>query len=170
MKKLYSLALVAALACMLALFAGCSSSNSASASSAAAGVPAASASTSSDMTASDAAQSAAASFDAANPADGEYQIAVTLEGGSGKATVESPAKLIVDGGKMTAVIVWSSPNYDQMVVDGEQYWPVPRNGNSTFEIPVAALDEDLPVQAETTAMSQPHMIDYTLHFDSSTVQ
>ncbi|HAM16214.1 MAG TPA: hypothetical protein DCP91_10260 [Eggerthellaceae bacterium] len=95
---------------------------------------------------------------------------VTLQGGTGKATVESPAKILADNGAMTAVIVWSSPNYDKMVVGGVEYLPVPRAGNSTFEIPVSALDVDIPIQAETTAMSEPHMIDYTLHFDSSTLK
>ena len=71
---------------------------------------------------------------------------------------------------MPATIVWSSPHYDQMVVDGTQYLPVNDSGNSTFEIPVTALDEDLPVQAETTAMSEPHMIDYTLRFDGSSIR
>ena len=95
---------------------------------------------------------------------------VTLEGGTGRATVESPAKLVVADGKMTATIVWSSPNYDQMIVDGEQYLPVNTSGNSTFEIPVSALDADIAVQAETTAMSEPHMIDYTLRFDSGSLK
>ena len=157
----------------MALCVGCSSSSSSAAS--ASGSASASASSASAASAeSNSESSAAASADAtpidpANLADGEYMIAVTLAGGSGKATVESPAKLIVNDGKMTGVIVWSSPNYDQMIVDGEQYLPVPRDGNSTFQIPVSALDKDLAVQAETTAMSQPHMIDYTLHFDSSTI-
>lgn len=106
----------------------------------------------------------------ATPHPGEYRVAVTLEGGTGRATIESPAKLVVADGKMTATIVWSSPNYDQMVVDGTQYLPVNASGNSTFEIPVAALDEDLSVQAETTAMSEPHMIDYTLRFDSGSLK
>ena len=52
------------------------------------------------------------------PADGSYTCAVTLEGGSGRATVESPAALTVADGIMTATIVWSSPNYDYMLVDG----------------------------------------------------
>ena len=46
---------------------------------------------------------------AETPADGEYSVNVTLEGGSGRATVESPAALTVADGKMTAVILWSSP-------------------------------------------------------------
>ena len=63
---------------------------------------------------------------------------------------------------MTLTVVWSSSNYDKMVVGGVEYLPVDNGGNSTFEIPVATIDEDLAVQAETTAMSTPHMIDYVL--------
>ena len=103
------------------------------------------------------------------PADGTYTCAVTLEGGSGRATVESPAALTVAGGAMTATIVWSSPNYDYMLIDGEKYLPVNTEGNSTFEIPVAALDTALAVTADTVAMSTPHEIDYTLTFDSTTL-
>lgn len=166
MKKWLCSLLMASVACMLALCVGCSSSSSSASSASASASSAASAAS----TESSAASGSAAAVDPANLADGEYQIAVTLTGGSGKATVESPAKMIVSGGKMTGIIVWSSPNYDQMVVDGQQYLPVPRAGNSTFEIPISTLDADIPIQAETTAMSEPHMIDYTLHFDSSTIQ
>ena len=87
-----------------------------------------------------------------------------IEGGSGRATVESPAALTVAEGKMTATIVWSSPNYDYMIVDGEKYLPTNTEGNSTFEIPVAALDTPLTVTADTVAMSKPHEIEYTLTF------
>ena len=98
------------------------------------------------------------------PADGSYTCEVTLEGGSGRATVESPAALTVADGKMTATIVWSSPNYDYMIVDGEKYLPTNTEGNSTFEIPVAALGTPLAVTADTVAMSTPHEIEYTLTF------
>ena len=101
---------------------------------------------------------------AETPADGEYSVNVTLEGGSGRATVESPAALTVVDGKMTAVILWSSPNYDYMIVDGEKYLPTNTEGNSTFEIPVAALGTPLAVTADTVAMSKPHEIEYTLTF------
>lgn len=103
-------------------------------------------------------------------ADGTYSVDVALEGGSGRASVEAPCTLKVESGAMTATVVWSSPNYDQMVVDGTHYLPVNTEGNSTFEIPVATLCEPLAVQAETTAMSTPHMIDYTLTFDATTAQ
>lgn len=106
----------------------------------------------------------------AAPADGTYTCGVTLEGGSGRATVESPAALTVADGKMTAAIVWSSPNYDYMLVDGEKYLPTNTEGNSTFEIPVAALDTALDVTADTVAMSTPHEIEYTLTFDSASLK
>ena len=100
------------------------------------------------------------------PADGSYTCEVTLEGGSGRATVDSPAALTVADGKMTATIVWSSPNYDYMIVDGEKYLPTNTEGNSTFEIPVPALGVPLSVVADTVAMSTPHEIEYTLTFSA----
>ena len=101
---------------------------------------------------------------AETPADGAYNVNVVLEGGSGRATVDSPAALTVADGKMTATIVWSSPNYDYMIVDGEKYLPTNTEGNSTFVIPVAALGTPLSVTADTVAMSTPHEIEYTLTF------
>lgn len=102
--------------------------------------------------------------------DGEYTVDVTLSGGSGRASVESPAKLTVSGGAFTVAITWSSSNYDYMLVDGVQYNPVNTEGNSVFEIPVTAFDTPVAVQADTTAMSQPYLIDYTLTFDSASIQ
>ncbi len=97
---------------------------------------------------------------------GEHSVDVSLSGGSGRASIQSPTKLVVAAdGSMTLTVVWSSSNYDKMIVDGVEYAPVNELGNSTFEIPVASLEKDLPVQAETTAMSTPHMIDYVISFD-----
>lgn len=101
--------------------------------------------------------------------DGEYTVDVTLSGGSGRASVESPAKLTVSGGVLTVTIVWSSSNYDYMLVDGVQYDPVNTEGNSVFELPLNTFDTPVAVQADTTAMSQPYLIDYTLTFDSASV-
>ena len=104
------------------------------------------------------------------PADGTYTCDVTLEGGSGRATVESPAALTVADGRMTATIVWSSSHYDYMLVDGERCEVLSTENGSTFEIPVAALDTPLAVVGDTTAMSTPHEIDYTLTFDASSAE
>ena len=46
--------------------------------------------------------------------------------------------------------------------------PIQQEGNSTFRIPVA-LDADMAVSALTTAMSEPHLVEYTLYFDSATL-
>lgn len=94
--------------------------------------------------------------------DGEYKAIVSKEGGSGRADIESPAKLVIGDGKATLTLVWSSPYYDYMLVDGEKYEPVNTEGNSTFEIPVKVLNEPFPVVADTTAMSKPHEIDYSI--------
>jgi hypothetical protein len=102
--------------------------------------------------------------------DGEYNIDVRLEGGSGKASVESPAKLTVKDGKATAKIVWSSDKYDKMVVNYLEYTPEIADGHSVFEIPISGFDYRMHIEAETTAMSEPHMIEYTLYFDSSTIK
>lgn len=100
------------------------------------------------------------------PADGSYTVEAVLQGGSGKASVQSPARLTVENGAMTATVIWSSKNYDLMIVNGQEYTPTYENELSCFTIPVSALGTPLSVQAETTAMSQPHMIDYTLTFSN----
>lgn len=102
-------------------------------------------------------------------ADGAYQVDVTLEGGSGRASVESPARMTVENGKVTATIVWSSSNYDYMKVDGVRYDAVIENDRSVFTIPVTCFDWKMAVVADTIAMSQPHEIDYALRFDSASI-
>ncbi len=94
--------------------------------------------------------------------DGEYTVDVALEGGTGRASVESPAKLVVEDGEATLTVVWSSENYDYMKIGDEKYDPVNEEGDSTFEIPVEKLNEPFQVIADTTAMSEPHEIEYEL--------
>lgn len=103
-------------------------------------------------------------------ADGEYTVSAELSGGSGRASVQSPAKLAVSDGKAYAEIVWSSSNYDYMRVGDEKFLPTNTEGNSTFEIPVAYFDRALTVYADTTAMSEPHEIEYTLVFEADSVK
>ena len=52
--------------------------------------------------------------------DGEYTASVVMTGGSGKAYIESPCTVTVNGKEVIAHIVWSSPNYDYMIVNGEK--------------------------------------------------
>lgn len=101
--------------------------------------------------------------------DGEYTIGVTLEGGSGKTTVTSPTKLIIKDGAATAEVELSSSKYDYMKVDGVKYDMINTEGNSKFLIPVSGFDYKMPIAANTTAMGNPHEIEYTLFFDSTTI-
>ncbi len=103
-------------------------------------------------------------------ADGEYTIEVTLEGGSGKVTVTSPTRLIIKDGAATAEVEFSSSKYDYMKVNDTRYDMINTEGNSKFLIPVSGFDYKMPVSADTTAMSAPHEIEYTLFFDSGTIK
>lgn len=97
--------------------------------------------------------------------DGEYIVNVTLEGGSGRADIQSPAELTVKDKKAWAKIIWSSSNFDYMMVDGKKYLNEGKDGNSIFTIPVQGFHYKMPVTADTTAMSAPHEIEYTLYFE-----
>ena len=101
--------------------------------------------------------------------DGTYTVAAALTGGTGKAKIASPVQLAVQDGQITATFVWSSANYDYMKVDGVRYDAVIEDGHSVFTVPVASLEEPLPVVADTVAMSTPHEIEYTITFDPATL-
>ena len=102
-------------------------------------------------------------------ADGTYTVAAALTGGTGKARIASPLRLTVKDGQITATLVWSSANYDYMRVDGVRYDALIEDGHSVFTVPVASLEEPLPVVADTVAMSTPHEIEYTITFDPATL-
>lgn len=102
--------------------------------------------------------------------DGSYTISVKLAGGSGKASVKSPASMRVKDGLPIARIEWSSPNYDYMILNGEKILPLANEQNSVFELPVLVFDKAMSVFADTTAMSTPHEILYQLEFSLETAQ
>lgn len=116
------------------------------------------------------AEGAADTFDLSAVEDGSYTIELTMEGGSGRASIQSPAQLAIADGAATAILEWSSPNYDYMLVNGEKYLPVNTEGNSVFEVPVEALDAPLTMIGDTVAMSTPHEVEYTVTFHSDTLQ
>ena len=124
----------------------------------------------SDPVAEDSREAANGSFAMSTLADGSYTIELTMEGGSGRASIQSPAQLAIADGAATAILEWSSPNYDYMLVNGEKYLPVNTEGNSVFEVPVEALDVPLTMIGDTVAMSTPHEVEYTVTFHSNTLQ
>ena len=116
------------------------------------------------------AEGAADTFDLSTVEDGSYTIELTMEGGSGRASIQSPTQITVADGAATATLEWSSPNYDYMLVNGEKYLPVNAEGNSVFEVPVEALDAPLTMIGDTVAMSTPHEVEYTVTFHSETLE
>lgn len=124
----------------------------------------------SDPVAEDSREAANGSFDMSALADGSYTIELTMEGGSGRASIQSPAQLAIADGAATAILEWSSSNYDYMLVNSEKYLPVNTEGNSVFEVPVEALDAPLTMIGDTVAMSTPHEVEYTVTFHSETLE
>ena len=116
------------------------------------------------------AEGTADTFDLSTVEDGTYTIELTMEGGSGRASIQSPTQITVADGAATATLEWSSPNYDYMLVNGEKYLPVNTEGNSVFEVPVEALDVPLTMIGDTVAMSTPHEVEYTVTFHSETLE
>ena len=124
----------------------------------------------SDPVAEDSREAVNGSYDMSALADGTYTIELTMEGGSGRASIQSPAQLAIADGAATATLEWSSPNYDYMLVNSEKYLPVNTEGNSVFEVPVEALDAPLTMIGDTVAMSTPHEVEYTVTFHSETLE
>ena len=104
--------------------------------------------------------------------DGIWYMDATLTGGTGKASIASPARITVTDGQAVAGIIFSSPYYDYMIVDGVTYYSAEgtgsEEGHSVFEIPVDAFGYEMPVVADTIAMSTPHEIEYTIYLDPDT--
>ena len=102
--------------------------------------------------------------------DGDYSIEVTLMGGSGRASLTTPTWMYVQGGKGYARLLWSSPHYDYMILDGRTYYNETKDGgNSSFTIPITAMDLPVDIIADTTAMGDPVEIAYTLTFYEETI-
>ena len=102
--------------------------------------------------------------------DGEYSIEVSLAGGSGRASVTTPTWMNVQEGRAYARLLWSSPYYDYMILDGKKYLnETTDGGSSSFTIPITAMDAPVEIIADTTAMGDPVEINYTLTFYEDTV-
>lgn len=101
--------------------------------------------------------------------DEVFTIEAELEGGSGRAYIENPIRIKNTEDGYIATIIWSSKYYDYMIVDDVKYLPVLADEHSVFEIPVADLNKSLEVVADTTAMSEPHEIEYSITFNVTTM-
>lgn len=94
--------------------------------------------------------------------EGEYvPDGFTFTGGTGRVTITCP-KIAVEGDAVTATLVFSSPNYPKLTVDGVEYAAEHEGKTSIFTVP-AVVNADMTVVGTTTAMSQPHDIEYVVH-------
>ena len=94
--------------------------------------------------------------------DGEYAPdGFTFSGGSGRVEIACPS-VTVSGGAAEAELVFSSPNYTRLALDGAEYAAETDGETSLFRVP-APLNADFTVVATTTAMSAPHDIEYAMH-------
>jgi iron complex transport system substrate-binding protein len=91
-----------------------------------------------------------------------YLVDMTFEGGTGKAYIKSPVEVTDVDGQLTAKFVWSSKNYDYMIVDGVKYDNENEGGESTFTVEIDNIEEPLAVIGDTVAMSTPHEIEYLI--------
>ncbi len=95
---------------------------------------------------------------------------MSLAGGSGRASVTTPTWMNVQEGRAYARLLWSSPYYDYMILDGKKYLnETTDGGSSSFTIPITAMDAPVEIIADTTAMGDPVEINYTLTFYEDTV-
>ena len=88
----------------------------------------------------------------------------TVSGGTGKVRITCPEVVLTEGAAQ-ARIEFSSPHYEWVKADGVQYDPVNAEDadreNSVFNLPVR-LDEEMVISGLTTAMSEPHEVEYTI--------
>ncbi len=98
-----------------------------------------------------------------------WLVDITFEGGTGKAYIESPVEVTSVDGDLSAVFVWSSVNYDYMIVNGVRYDNENPGGPSTFTVSLDNITEPLTVIGDTVAMSTPHEIEYTVVWGEKTV-
>ena len=105
---------------------------------------------------------------------GTYPVSVSCEGGAGRASLSSSGVLYVESdGSMWAEVNWVKTNgnpgstqFTYMIVDGGTYYP---DYGQTFTVPVYALDTWIGVSALTEAMSEAHLVDYSMYISSSGV-
>ncbi|HML46473.1 MAG TPA: ABC transporter substrate-binding protein [Clostridia bacterium] len=102
-------------------------------------------------------------FDSATltPQEESDALSFAFTGGTGRVSITCPG-IVRDSGRTMATLVFSSSNYTYVEVGGTRYLNANAGGDSTFEIPVT-LNGTTEIQAETTAMGNPHVIQYTLY-------
>lgn len=87
---------------------------------------------------------------------------VKADGGTSKRTFTVGETLEVKEGVAYVTITVDSVSYTKAKVNEIEYAGTKNGGNTTFEIPTT-LNENVAVSLYTTAMSDPHWIDFTMY-------
>ncbi len=97
------------------------------------------------------------------PEDGVYTAdSFSWSGGSGRLSISCDS-IIIEDGRASAIIIFTSGKISYVKVDHSLYSPIAQTqSTSTYEIPVQ-LNTNTVIAACTTAMSQPHEIEYELY-------
>ncbi len=89
-----------------------------------------------------------------------------VSGGTGRVVITCPEVRVSDGAA-EALLNFDSEHYTYVKVDGEEYDRQEDSPDNTslFYIPVA-LDQEMTILAQTTAMSTPHEVEYRIYISS----
>ena len=94
-------------------------------------------------------------------ADGEYEPERFLfSGGTGKVVISCPS-VEIRRGEAYATIVFSSKNYPYIKVDGVEY-DTEHEGNTSRAVIPVTLNAENTILGMTTAMSNPHEVEYRI--------
>ena len=74
-----------------------------------------------------------------------YTVEAVMTGENGVGAIQTPTSVFVKDKKATVVLIWDTPDYNYIVVDGETIQAKSREGGSIFWIPVTAWDEEMPL-------------------------
>ena len=99
--------------------------------------------------------------------DGRYTVEFTFDGGTGKGGVEAVEADVKGGEIETLYLTMTSEHYDYCIYYGEKYEAPAGEGNSVFTVPY--VEDQFLLTADTTAMSQPHEIDYNVTLDTASM-
>lgn len=99
---------------------------------------------------------------AEDAAEGNAPDSFSFSGGSGRVEITCPEISFDAQGQATATIVFNSPNYPYVRVNGQQYDCVCDEETSRVNIPVE-INRSFAVYGTTTAMSAAHEVEYTLY-------
>lgn len=95
------------------------------------------------------------------PADGTYAPeAFQVTGGTGRVQITCSA-VTLRSGQAEASILFHSSSFTKMKVNGVEYEAEAGKGGALFRVPVS-LNEGFTVSALTTAMSEPHWVEYRM--------